>query len=88
MAKRTITVTEQIEVDVDFPLYVRIDQYSVLHVLSNAEDGILVCNYTTYGFKIQYMPSISEAWLNRPIITREEFESEFRLAQEKINQLL
>ena len=88
MAKRTITVTEQIEIDIEFPLYVRIDKYSVLHILSEKANGILVSNWDTVGFKIYFITTIPDVWLNSPIITKEEFESEFKKVQDKINQLI
>ena len=88
MAKRTISVIEQIEIDIEFPLYVRIDQFSVLHVLSEKIDGILVSDWNSLGFKINFMTTIPDTWLNSPIITKKEFESEFKKVQEKINQLI
>ena len=88
MAKRTITITSQVEVDVDFPLYVRLNPYSVVKFFSEATDGIYVSYYNPGWFKIQAKASMPSHWMNSDIITQEEFELEFKKVQEKINQLI
>ena len=87
MAKRTITITNQVEVDVDFPLYVRINPYAVVKFYSEKTDGIYIANYKN-RYEIQVKDNMPSNWLNSDIITKEEFESEFKKVQEKINQLI
>ena len=88
MAKRTITITSQVEVDVDFPLYVRLNAYSVIKFYSEKTDGVYVSNYQENWCEIQLKNSMPEHWMNSNIITQEEFELEFKKVQEKINQLI
>lgn len=88
MAKRTITITSQVEVDIDFPLYVRLNPYSVVKFYSEKTDGIYITNYQALGCEIQLKSNMPSNWLNSDIITQEEFDYEFKKVQEKINQLI
>ena len=90
MAKRTITITSQVEVELnlEFPLYVRLNLYSVIKFYSEKTNGIYVANYEDNWCEIQLKNNMPEHWLNEAVITKEEFEAEFKKVQEKINQLI
>ena len=85
MAKRTITITSQVEVDVEFPFYTKVNDFT--YCFFKAENqGISVHNYTT-GFSIMTAP-FPDNWYNAKQITKEEFDKIFNEVQDKINQLL
>ena len=90
MAKRTITITSQIQVDVEFPYYVSYG-YTFCKFISESKNGfyngIWVSNYTNCNSSINegVIPSL---WITGIAITKEEFEKKFKEVQEKINQLI
>ena len=85
MAKRTITITSQVEVDVEFPFYTKVNDFTYCFIKSENE-GISVHNYTT-GFSIMTGPT-PDKWFNAEQVTKEEFDKNFKEVQDKINQLI
>jgi len=88
MAKRIITITSQVEIELEFPFYVRLNKYGVVKFYSELTDGVYVANYNDNWYEIHLKNRMPENWLNSDIITKEEFELEFKKVQEKINQLI
>lgn len=88
MAKLKITVSNPIEIDVEFPLYIRVSDYLVCKIFSENTNGIIVSDYGNNTFSIQHCNSLPNEWLVRPVIPKEEFDAEFKKVQDKINQLI
>ena len=86
MAKRTITITSQVEVDVEFPYYTKVSDYTYC-LIKSENGGFCVQNYSTNNFSINY-GSIPDNWYNAEQISKEEFDKVFNEVQEKINQLI
>ena len=86
MAKHTISITHQIELDLDFPLYVKVNDYTFC-LYMDENKGIKVETYD-FSYGIDCSTNMPKVWLTCEQISKEEFESEFKKVQEKINQLI
>lgn len=85
MEKISITVSNQVEVYVEFPYYTKVSDYTYCFFKAQNQ-GISVHNYTTC-FKIMTAP-FPDNWYIAEQITKEEFDKVFNEVQDKINQLI
>ena len=86
MTKITVNRTIEVEINVEFPFYVK-NSISVLR-FDNKREGICITNSKmkeiTDGIEYGYWP---ESFLLWERATKEEFEFAFKEVQEKINNL-
>jgi len=86
MAKLKITIHEQIEIDLEFPIYVKVND-NTFCFFEKENNGIKIDSYP-FSYGIEVSSHFPNQWMLEENITKEEFEAEFKKVQEKINQLL
>lgn len=87
MATITVNQTTQVEIEVQFPLYVK-SGYSAIRFDSEDGKGIYVSDYGKdfpSGIQFGTWPT---SWFNYEPATKEEFEAFLNQVQSKINSLI
>lgn len=89
MAKVIIELTDYEEIDVEFPVYRKINEYALVRFDSENCMGIRVSSYPNEfsGSEIS-IGSQPKGWILSPESTKEEFEALLNQVQSKINSLI
>ena len=89
MAKILVNQTTQVELEVEFPVYKKVNECLIVRFDNEKCTGIKISNYPVEfcGCEISIGNQPKE-WLNAPPATKKEFLAMFKEVQSKINSLI
>lgn len=89
MEKVLVALTDYVEIEVEFPVYRKINEYALVRFDNKDKIGIRVCDYPyEYSGSQISIGGQPQEWLFCPPATKVEFEALLNQVQSKINSLI